>query len=137
MGYAEAMNELNGPTAEVYDIIKAIRRRAGITPGSDGMYGLEPGMSKESMRSIIRNEYEVEFNYEGHWYYDTRRWKTAEVTENVPIQGMMVTKQQDNTFTYQAITALNAVFLYPKMYFCPLPFDEVNKSSALLQNPGW
>lgn len=137
MGYAEAMNELNGPTTEVYDIIKAIRRRAGIIPGSDGMYGLEPGMSKESMRSIIRNEYEVEFNYEGHWYYDTRRWKTAEVTENVPIQGMMVTKQQDNTFTYQAITALNAVFLYPKMYFCPLPFDEVNKSSALLQNPGW
>ncbi len=137
MGYAEAMNELNGPTPEVYDIVKSIRKRGGILPGADNMYGLDAGMSKEAMRGIIRNEYEVEFAYEGHWYYDTRRWKTAEVTENRPIQGMMVTKQQDNSFTYQTITALNAVFLYPKMYFAPLPFDEVNKSATLLQNPGW
>ncbi|MBV7529140.1 RagB/SusD family nutrient uptake outer membrane protein [Chitinophaga sp. sic0106] len=137
MGYAEAINELNGPTQEVYDIITAVRRRAGITPGADNLYGLEAGMSKEVMRGIIRSEYEVEFSYEGHWYYDTRRWKTAEVTENRPIQGMMVTKQQDNTWAYQAVTVLNAVFLYPKMYFCPFPFDEVNKSNDLIQNPGW
>lgn len=137
MGYAEAMNEISGPTAEVYQIVKDIRKRAGILPGTDGMYGLDAGLSKEAMRGVIRNEYEVEFAYEGHWYYDTRRWKTAEVTENRAMQGMMVTKQQDGTFTYQAITALSAVFLYPKMYFCPLPFDEVNKSRDLLQNPGW
>ncbi|SHL24870.1 Starch-binding associating with outer membrane [Chitinophaga jiangningensis] len=137
LGYAEAINELNGPTQEVYNIIAAIRRRAGITPGADNLYGLDAGMSKEAMRGIIRNEYEVEFNYEGHWYYDTRRWKTAEVTENRTIQGMMVTKQQDNTWAYQPVAVLNAVFLYPKMYFCPLPFDEVNKSNDLIQNPGW
>lgn len=137
LGYAEAINETGGPTAEVYDIVKRIRRRAGIDPGADNSYGLAAGLSQVEMRRIIRSEYEVEFAYEGHWYYDTRRWKTAETTENMPIQGMMVTKTQDNSWSYQRITALNAVFLYPKMYFCPLPYDEVNKSSLLLQNPGW
>ncbi|WP_372489966.1 RagB/SusD family nutrient uptake outer membrane protein [Chitinophaga sedimenti] len=93
-------------------------------------------MSKEEMRTVIRNEFEVEFAYEGHWYYDTRRWRTAEVTENVPIRGMMILKQNDGSFTYTNVTALNAVFK-EKMYFCPFTEDEVNKSSTLIQNPGW
>lgn len=137
LGYAEAMNEVSGPVTEVYDIVKRIRKRAGIEAGADNNYGLATGLSQLEMRRIIRSEYEVEFAYEGHWYYDTRRWKTAESTENIPIQGVMVTREQNNSWSYQRITALNAVFLYPKMYFCPFPYDEVNKSSLLLQNPGW
>ncbi|ATL48703.1 RagB/SusD family nutrient uptake outer membrane protein [Chitinophaga caeni] len=137
LGYAEAMNELNGPTAEVYDMLYQIRERAGVDPGVDGRYGLSATLSKEDMRSIIRNEYEVEFAYEGHWYYDTRRWKTAEVTENIPMQGMMVTKEQDDSWSYEKITAMSAVFLAPKMYFAPIPFNEITKSAVLYQNPGW
>lgn len=136
LGYAEALNEFSGPTSDVYNHVIAIRRRAGIQPGADNLYGLKAGMSKEEMRTVIRNEFEVEFAYEGHWYYDTRRWRTAEVTENVPIRGMMILKQNDGSFTYTNVTALNAVFK-EKMYFCPFTEDEVNKSSTLIQNPGW
>ncbi|WP_295124918.1 RagB/SusD family nutrient uptake outer membrane protein [uncultured Chitinophaga sp.] len=137
LGYAEALNEFSGATQDVYDQVIAIRKRAGILPGTDNLYGLKNGMTKEEMRAVIRNEREVEFAYEGHWYYDTRRWKTAEVTENVPIRGMMVTRQTNGTYTYTSQTVINAVFSKPKMYFSPFSEDEVNKSSTLIQNPGW
>ncbi len=137
LGYAEAINESQGPTAEVYAALKQLRSRAGITPGAGNAYGLQPGLSQAEMRRIIQNEYNVELSYEGHRYYDVRRWKIAEVTENGPIQGMQITLLSNGTYTYNRITVLNAAFINPKMYFQPIPLVETGKSLDLVQNPGW
>jgi hypothetical protein len=53
LNYAEALNEYSGPSQEVYDQLIAIRARAGIDPGTDGLYGLKAGMTQDQMRQAI------------------------------------------------------------------------------------
>lgn len=141
LGYAEALNELGQTESAVIQVNK-IRSRAGITAGTDGRYGIPVGVTQAQLRTLIRNEYRVEFFGEGHWYYDTRRWKTAETTENGGLQ--LVRAKQNATgsaypfnYTYEN-TAVVMTFLKPAMYFVPIPLTEVLKSNGLLlQNPGW
>ncbi|WP_316831761.1 RagB/SusD family nutrient uptake outer membrane protein [Pedobacter aquatilis] len=140
LGYAEALNELGQTEAAVSELNK-IRNRAGISPGSDGRYGIAVGVSQSQLRTLIRNEYRVEFYGEGHWYYDTRRWKTAELTENGSLQ---LTRGKQNPagsaypFSYTSENYLSLTFIKPAMYFVPIPLAEVLKSKGLLiQNPGW
>lgn len=137
LGYAEALNESAGPVSEVYALVRQIRNRAGITAGSDNSYGVKDGLTKEAMRALIQNEYRVELAYEGHWFYDCRRWKTAETEESKPISGMLVTKQANGSFTYATFTVLNTVFRNPIMYFMPFPMVETGKGMSFIQNPGW
>lgn len=139
LGYAEALNEL-GRTEEAVTYINKIRTRAGIAPGADNRYGIAAGITKDQLRRIIQNEYKVEFFQEGHWYYDSRRWKVAEVEENLPIQGMRVTRSGTSpnyTYTYAPFTVISSYFIKPKMYLAPIPQNEINKSAELIQNPGW
>jgi hypothetical protein len=137
MDYAEALNEL-GNTGQAITYVEMIRARAGIDAGSDGTYGIGAGINQADLRTLIHNEDRVEFFDEGHWFYDTRRWKTAEVTENQTILGMYVTRQLNGTFTYASIaTPVLSNFQNPKMYIMPVPQSEINKSATLIQNPGW
>ena len=80
--YAEAANEYHGPDFEetlggqqlgCYPILKLIRKRAGIDPGADGMYGLEKDMTQKQMRQAIQEERRLEFAFEGHRWFDLRR----------------------------------------------------------------
>jgi starch-binding outer membrane protein, SusD/RagB family len=71
--YAEAQNEATGPDASVYDAVNRIRQRAGLVP-----YEIPVGKTKEQMRAIIRHERRIELAFEGFYYTDIRRWKTAE-----------------------------------------------------------
>ncbi|MDN5287165.1 MAG: RagB/SusD family nutrient uptake outer membrane protein [Mucilaginibacter sp.] len=136
LGYAEALNEL-GQTENAVTYVIRIRRRAGILAGSDNRYGIPAGISQSDARGLIQNEYRVEFFSEGHWYYDTRRWRTAEMTEAQPVTGTVVTRELNGTFTYAPITAINSAFL-KSSYFAPIPLTEVLKGKGhLIQNPGW
>ncbi|RDC58188.1 RagB/SusD family nutrient uptake outer membrane protein [Pedobacter chinensis] len=137
LGYAEALNE-TGQVEQAVTWVNKIRDRAGILPGADNRYGIPAGISKESLRDIIRNEYKVELFQEGHFYYDTRRWKTAEQTESEGILGMRVYKEQNGTTNMETFVTLTTIFIAPQMYFVPLPTAEISKSKGLLiQNPGW
>ncbi len=53
LNYAEASNEM-GNTSVAYDQLKIIRGRAGIAPGSDGLYGLTAGMTQDQMRAAYK-----------------------------------------------------------------------------------
>jgi hypothetical protein len=136
LGYAEALNESAGPTADVYNTLINIRKRAGITPGTDNQYGLKAGMTKDEMRTVIRNERRIELAFEESRYWDIRRWKLAEVTMNQPRTGLSITKV-GTTFNYNLINVLTTKFLTPKMYLYPIPYDEVQKNPNMKQNPGW
>ncbi|HYO20893.1 MAG TPA: RagB/SusD family nutrient uptake outer membrane protein, partial [Flavisolibacter sp.] len=133
---AEATNEYSGPTVDVYNWLKDIRNRAGITPGANNLYGLKANMTKEEMREAIQHERRVELAYEEHRFWDVRRWKIAPVTENKELHGMEITRAADGKFSYRKIVVRKHVFT-DNMYFWPIPQSEITKSPAVKQNPGY
>lgn len=139
LNYAEAANEYYGPNhsdqyTSVYDALKAIRSRAGIEAGADGMYGLKPNMSQDEMREAIRLERRLELAFEGHRFFDVRRWKIAEETDNKVMHGLEITVNSDGSKTAKEFEVNKHTFR-PAMYFWPIPYNEIIKSPDLLQNP--
>ena len=65
---AEAINEQDGPTAEAYDHLNAIRTRAGLEELS--------GLDKVSFRDAVLKERRVELAFENHRWFDLKRTKT-------------------------------------------------------------
>lgn len=139
LSIAEAVNEESGPVQEVYDNLVLVRERAGIIAGDDGLYGLPPlaDVSKEALRAIIQNERRIEMAFEEQRFWDIRRWKIAEDVMNEPLLGMRIEKQQDGSFTYTPFTASTSTFDAAKMYWYPVPFNEMQTNSRMVQNPGW
>lgn len=130
LNYAEAANEYDGPTANVYAAVEAVRQRAGLDP-----YQLPTGLSKEEMRTWIQNERRIELAYEGHRFWDVRRWKIAPQTESLQSAGMEV-RRNGNAVTYQPFNITKHNFR-PAMYLWPFPLSETGKSPELVQNPGY
>lgn len=137
LNFAEAENEYAGPTDEVYSAIVAIRKRAGITAGTDNRYGLPAGMSKEEMRAVIRNERRIELAFEEHWFWDIRRWMMAETTENATLHGMKVMRENETATPAFEVFNVRKRNFRTAMYLFPIPQSEVAKSDQLLQNPYW
>lgn len=64
-----------GATEEGYTGITAIRKRAGITAGSNSMYGLAEGMNRSQLFDAVLAERKIEFSFEGKRFWDLYRWK--------------------------------------------------------------
>ncbi|MBR2102394.1 MAG: RagB/SusD family nutrient uptake outer membrane protein [Prevotella sp.] len=141
LDYAEAANEAQGPKANVgganfsaYDVIKAIRERAGICKGTADPYLDRCAQSKEAMRELIRNERRLELCFENHRFWDLRRWK-ADL--NTVAKGISITKDPaTGAFVYKTIDVERRDYR-DYMYYGPIPYSEVMKWSALRQNDGW
>lgn len=133
LNYAEARNEYSGPSDEVYKALTAIREVAGIEPGDDELYGLKKDMNQDEMRVAIQNERRVEFAIEGHRFFDVRRWKIADKTDNKMMNGMEIRLNGDKK-TYKEFGVRPHVFR-EAMYLFPIPDKEVSKSPDLIQNP--
>lgn len=134
LGFAEAANEAWGPKGgnhgfTAYDVIKAIRERAGICVGTTDAYLDACANDKDMMRELIRNERRLELCFEGHRFWDLRRWKVS-LTETA--KGMNITGT-----TYTEIPDVEVRDYKDYMYYGPLPYSEVVKFSELLQNDGW
>lgn len=138
LNYAEAANEAFGPKGKgshaysAYDVIKAIRHRAGVG-GTDDGYLEECAQSKEKMRELIRNERRIELCFEGFRFWDLRRWK-ADITS--PATGMKITAGTGTTYVYTPIE-VEARSFKDYMLYGPIPYSETLKFSELKQNKGW
>lgn len=138
LAYAEAANEAWGPKGagnngySAYDVIKAIRQRAGIGVGGNDPYLETCAGDPEMMRQLIRNERRIEMCFENKRFWDLRRWK-ADL--NVPTKGMDV-KQVAGQLQYNVIDVENRNYK-DYMYYGPIPDAEVKKWSNLDQNTGW
>jgi hypothetical protein len=130
LNYAEATNEVDGPTGDVYNAVNMIRQRAGLVP-----FALPAGLDKDGMRLAIRNERRIELAFEEHRFWDVRRWKIADQTENIQTMGMEVDRN-NNTVTYTTFPVRKRNFR-AAMYLWPLPESEVAKSPEVKQNPGY
>lgn len=134
---AEALNEL-GRTAEAYAPLILLRKRAGITAGVGSQYGLTTGMTQEQMRAVIQNERRIELAFEEHRFWDIRRWKIAGDVLNGNVQGMLITKDAGTSaLTFQVVNAAPVTFNAAKLYHMPIPYSEITKNQALIQNEGW
>ncbi|WP_051590619.1 RagB/SusD family nutrient uptake outer membrane protein [Flavobacterium daejeonense] len=132
LNYAEAQNEAVGPDASVYDAIKEIRQRAGITNPD-----LPAGLSKSVMREKIRNERRIELAFEEHRFFDIRRWKIAQnLLDGKPVYGMKITKNLDGSFSYQKQIVETRSFP-ERLYVLPIPQSERDKNPAAKQINGW
>lgn len=98
LSYAEAENELNGPSADVYAKINLVRQRVGMPAVDQTKYG-----TKDKLRELIRRERSVEFAGEGLRRADILRWKgadgkmIAETVLNGPLQRMVGTVDMTGT----------------------------------------
>jgi hypothetical protein len=80
------------------------------------------------MRALIKNERRLELCFEGFRFWDLRRWK-----ENMNEQAKGVSIQNGN---YNIIPVEDRVF-QSHMIYGPVPYSEVLKFNALIQNKGW
>ncbi len=135
LNYAEAANEAYGPKGagsngfSAYDVIKAIRQRAGLGGADGDAYLEECAASPEKMRELIRNERRIELCFENFRFWDLRRWK---LNLNEPVKG--IEWMADGT--YKIINVEDRDFM-DYMNYPPIPQSEILKYSNLQQNKGW
>ena len=141
---AEAWNEYEGPSDKVYVPLNKVRERAGIPDVQTSWknFSTDPGKvdTKEGMREIIRHEINVEFAFEGHRFFNLRRWKTAHEELNDHPMGWNILGETADEF-YNHMKGPQPVeterkFTAPRDYLFPIRAEEILISSVV-QNPGW
>lgn len=144
LSYAEALNEFEGPSAEAFNNLNLIRRRAGM-PDKDA--AMLPDQA--AFRMAIQNERSVELAFEDHRYNDLHRWLTAHLVLNQTFRGFAVTASTNgvtpkptNPFLNWSLVSYGARIFPVKYYYVPFPYTEI--SLRYLggegwdgQNPGW
>ena len=134
LNYAEACIDL-GQELEAKRYLKMVRERAGM-PGAD-----VDNASGAALKELYRYERRVELAYEGHRFFDARRWMTAEVDfsksgKGIEIYGKLQPDRQTLVYTYK-VTNIQERSFPVKMYFAPIPIGEIRKNEKLTQNPSY
>ena len=135
LNYAEATFKYFGSadikdaelTMTAREAVNKVRKRTGVD-----MPDFPEGMSSSDFWSRYKNERMVELAFEGHRFWDVRRWKEGGFTS---FGRMLITKNSDDSFTYTR--SIKALVWDDKMYFYPIPDSEIRKNPNLKQNPGW
>lgn len=132
LDYVEALNEYDPGNPDILKYLNLIRQRAGIPGYGEGDIAVPSG--KDAMREAIRRERQVELAYENVRYFDTRRWKIAEQTDNGPALGMNIDAPLPDFYTVKPFETRTFA---KRHYFFPIPEEDVNNNTELVQNPGW
>ena len=149
LAYAEAANDAWGPKGDqagagftAYDVIKAIRERAGLgtneigQPLPEGDAYLEACAADQAkMTDLIRNERRIELCFENKRFWDMRRWM---LPLNQPVMGMQIDRDAaTGVLTYTSFEVEKRDYDSSYQYYGPIPKGEVLKWSNLKQNKGW
>ena len=132
--YAEALNEYAPGHADIARYVNFVRQR----PPSVRMPRIPTGLDQDEVREFIRRERRVELAFEGHRFWDVRRWMIAPEVLGVPLRGIEITRESADPpeFKYNLITMEERVF-EPRMYFYPIPQKELLLMPNWIQNPMW
>lgn len=142
---AEALNEAAGPTGTIagstltaVSIMNTVRAAAGIT---STVYITEvAAQGKEAFRNLILNERRIEFAFENMRYFDMRRWL---LPLNESVRGAQITQTtigmvyKGTDPSVPGIEVEKRLLDNEKYYYSPIPYEEIVKNSALVQNKGW
>ena len=143
---AEAWNEyLDVPDeTHVYAPLNEVRARAGIPDVETAWetYSTSPNKAKtkEGMRDIIHQEWDVEFAFEGKRFWNLRRWMTAPDELNEVLYGWNVVGTNAaefyNNYNGPVVVWSQRKFTTPRDYLFPIESEEI-MMSGVVQNPGW
>ncbi|MDR0422877.1 MAG: RagB/SusD family nutrient uptake outer membrane protein [Proteiniphilum sp.] len=140
--YAEALNEAyNTPEArsEAIRYIDIVRARAGLKGVAESWSNYSTNSTKHTqqagLKDIIRQETLIEFVFEGHRFWDLRRWKMAMTEYNKPITGW--NPAGTTAAEYYRETWIYTRNFTPKDYFWPISDEEILRNKNTLQNYGW
>lgn len=166
LNLAECANA-TGRTQEAYDMLIAIRKRAGIDAGVAGLYGLKAAMTQTEMWNAILSERRIELAFEGKRYDDLRRNKlfeqlngtkrhvlkiaikapfTVKDLEKVDGEGVMLRDRIDingpDYTTYfspfvDVLDTQNSINFLSNYYFYAIPTSNILRNPALEQTAGW
>ena len=134
LNYAEALNEYQQGSPEILTYLNAIRKRAGIPTYGTGAGQITAPSGQAEMRAKIWAERRIELAYEGHRFFDIRRWKIAPQVMGV-LHGMDVSK--DGNDFYKRVPTATPHLFRPSYYLWPITQYEMDRNRALVQNPSW
>ena len=149
LAYADAANDAWGPKSDqagagftAYDVIKAIRERAGLGTDEYGralaegdVYLEECAGDQTKMMNLIRNERRLELCFENKRFWDLRRWM---LPLNETVKGVQIDRNEDTgALSYTIIDVEDRKFDNSYQLYGPIPKGEVLKWSNLKQNKGW
>lgn len=136
LNYAEAMvNAFHNPDytdaefpLSAREAVNQVRQRSDVK-----MLPFPAGMTEVEFLKRLKNERRVELAFEGHRFWDVRRWK--ELDKTADIYGVKIQKTSDGfqyeKFLYETRTITD------NLYFYPISNTEKFKNPNLGQNPGW
>ena len=144
LSWAEAENELNGPSDQVYNYIDQIRERVGMPKVVRTKYD-----TQDKLRELIRRERCVEFAGEGLRRADILRWKDAggkmlaETLMSGDLKRITGAINYSETDPYKRAEVTGTATIETRK-FAPknryLPFsqtDVLDKNPNIKQNPGY
>lgn len=157
--YAECMNELTGLSDDAFAAVNKVRARVGM-PALQKTDASKPTYcaTQDDLRQRIRNEWRVEFGFEGdHRQWDARRWNIATDVLNADRYSYKFTLREDpanaldgddgmvcDLYVGQPLKVTNQWITYQAHnYLFPIPQAQIDLSKdengvpRLTQNPGY
>lgn len=127
--YAEASNELSGPTQEAYDCVVKVRTRAGVATLPIGSY------DKDSFRELVRNERGRELCFESIRRFDLIRWGIYVKEMNKYTEWAADERWSKSAKASRA--ANMGGYIKPMHVLLPIPAIELGVNKELVQNELW
>ena len=138
--FAEASNEAWGPTTagpgmaiDAQTALKRILTRDSGNSSMDTYLTTVIGTDQAKFRDYVRNQRRIELAFEGHYYYDLRRWYAADAAWqdklNVTVYGT----------SYNSVSGYSKIELEKRKFtshWTPIPYSEVY-NGGVKQNKGW
>ncbi|MDD4991827.1 MAG: RagB/SusD family nutrient uptake outer membrane protein [Paludibacter sp.] len=145
--YAEAVNEAYGCNVSPADVdpnvqtckikaweaVKAVRDRVLLPDGTSLPLPLHLYATDADLRETIRRERAVELAFEGHRWYDLRRWYVADKPEYMRVDVL----DFDKNHTYFKIRSYAKKNFDKKHYWMPIKDSQTQIYKGFGQNPGW
>jgi hypothetical protein len=146
LNYAEAANEAYGPNGSApgaslssLQAVNLIRARIG-QPEVLAKYTA----SKDEFRLRVKNERNIELSFEGHYYFDIRRWKDAPVCYAGPLMGVDIEKVTVSAtyptgfkYTRYALSSDRQTNWKDAMYYLPFNTEDTYKMKNFVSNEVW
>ena len=124
--YAEAVNELVGPTTEAVQAFNKVRRRAF----GDTEHDLPLTISQDVFRDAMRHERAYELCFEGHRKQDLIRW-------GIYYQTIMETAQKVADWYPEGNYTVARYTIEGKHELMPIPQRECDLMKGIQQNDAW
>jgi len=127
---AEAEALLDGASHNTLakEYINSLREKRGL-----------PEFAGQNLMEAIKHERIVELGFEGHRYWDLRRWREAHIKLNdIRFHACKITSSSSGNFDYERVACddRNRKF-NSNLYYLPIPSYEIRNNQKITQIQGW